>query len=687
VSTEAGLDVTHYNDAKGQFRLLETMGSGVGLIDFDGDGWLDVFVAQGAPIPRDEADRDPSARLYRNNRDGSFDDVTNRAGVAFRGFGQGVAVGDYDADGFDDLFVAGFGGSALYRNRGDGTFADVTDAAGVRGSGWPSSCAFADLDADGDLDLYVVHYLHNTIDAEGRPTVDCKDAAGRKGYCPPQAFRPEPDVLYRNNGDGTFTDASEPSGVAALAGNGLGLAIADFDDDGRLDVFVADDQTPNLLWHNLGGLGFEEVAMQWGVSLSDSGEPRAGMGVAFGDYDDDGRDDLLVTNFYEEPNTLYRNVAPGLFQDATTAARLTVPSRGMLGFGTAFLDPDNDGRLDLFVANGHINDVRSLGIPYAMPPQFFRNLGGRFAEVSSGCGPYFEGRWLGRSAAVGDLDNDGDADVVVTHLGRHPALLRNDTPNAGHFLSLRLAGKAGAWSAVGTRVRATIGDRTLTRTVASGTSYLATSDLRILLGLGECSKVDLLELRWPSGAIQAFEHVPADQFLEIREGESLRPQRIEGREPSGDSASLRDRDDPRQELPESDPAADLVTLRAGREDDEAVKRRTDLALLDLLADSGCLHLLQREGLLAGQLLGLGPLHIDPQLSHLPRVGVLAEHRQLSPGLLDGDFGLLDVEPVGFDLSLRHHVLLAHRLGPLEPFPGARQLGLSHRAFGLQGLEL
>jgi hypothetical protein len=462
VSHEAGLTIPHFKAADGRFRLVETMGSGVGLIDFDRDGWLDLFVAQGAPIPRDPSWSESSARLYRNQRDGTFADVTERAGVGFNGFGQGVAVGDYDGDGFDDLFVAGFGGSALYRNRGDGTFTDVTVAAGVGGAGWPSSCAFADLDADGDLDLYVVHYLARTVDAGGNPTVNCNDAKGGIGYCPPLAFEPEADVLYRNNGDGTFTDLSLESGIASKAGNGLGL---------------------------------------------------------------DGRDDLLVTNFYEEPNTLYRSLAPGLFEIATAPAQLSVPSRGVLGFGTGFLDFDSDGDLDLFVANGHINDVRVLDIPYAMPPQLFRNDGGRFAEVSDAAGPYFRGAWLGRAAAFGDLDNDGDTDVVVTHIGRPPALLRNDTEARGHFLSIRLVGTG----AVGARVTAHVGGRTLVRTVAAGTSYLASNDPRVLLGLGESSRVDRLEVRWPSGRSQTFEDLSSDAFLELAEGGEPRPQAIEAR--------------------------------------------------------------------------------------------------------------------------------------------------------------
>jgi hypothetical protein len=516
IAAEAGLTQPHFNAADGRFRLVETMGSGVGLIDFDDDGRLDIFVAQGCPLPLDPEQRQHVSRLYRNRGDGRFYDVTDAAGVAFHGYGQGVAVGDYDGDGREDLFVAGFERSALYRNRGDGSFEDTTERAGVAGSGWPTSCAFADLDHDGDLDLFVVHYLANTVDADGAPTVSCNATPGHLGYCPPGVFAPEPDVLYRNNGDGTFTDVSEESGIAAVAGNGLGLAIADFDDDGKLDVFVANDQSPNFLYHNQGGLRFEETALGWGLAYNESGQVRAGMGVACGDYDDDGRTDLLVTNFYEEGDTLYRNVGPWDFQVTTSRARLAAPSRRVLGFGVGFLDADLDGRLDLLAANGHINDVRPLGMPYAMPPQLFHNRGdGRFAEVTATAGDYFRGQWLGRAAAFGDLDDDGDPDAVITHLGRPPALLRNDTPREGHFLSIELRANGLGRRPIGARVTAFAAGRRIVRELAGGTSYQASGDPRLPIGLGGAPRVERLEVRWPSGRVQVWEDVAADRSYRI----------------------------------------------------------------------------------------------------------------------------------------------------------------------------
>jgi hypothetical protein len=518
IHEKAGLTEPHFNAADGRFRLVETMGSGVALIDFDGDGWLDVYTLQGCTLPYHPGSKEHTARLYRNHRDGTFTDVTARAGVGFNGYGQGVAAGDYDGDGHLDLYVSAMGTGALYRNRGDGTFTDVTERAGVAGGGWATSCAFADLDNDGDLDLYVCHYLADTIDAEGHATVRCNATPGHIGYCPPDAFAAEPDVLYRNNSDGTFTDVSADSGIAAARGKGLGVAIADLDDDGQLDVFVANDQTPNLLWRNLGGLKFEDVAVSWGVAYSETGQLRSGMGVAAGDYDGDGRLDLLVTNFYEEGDTLYRNAGPGDFQVTTTRARLTAPSRGTLGFGTTFLDVDRDGRLDLFVANGHLNDVRPLGMPYRMPPQLFWNDGkGAFLDLSSESGDYFQGHWLGRGAAVGDLDNDGDEDIVVTHVKDPPAVLRNDTTKHGHFLSVTLRPRRGAGPCVGARVVAEVASRRLVRFLAGGTSYLSANDSRILIGVGDASRIDRLEIRWPSGKIHAYTNVEVDQFVQARE--------------------------------------------------------------------------------------------------------------------------------------------------------------------------
>lgn len=521
-SIAAGVTQPYVNGADGQFRLVETMGSGAGLIDYDRDGWLDLYVLQGRPLPEDGQPATTTARLYRNQRDGSFRDVTEAANVGFHGYGQGVAVGDYDGDGHDDLFAAGFGRSALYRNSRSGRFEDVTVKAGLHETGWASSCAFADLDGDGDLDLYVVHYLADTVDSLGNPTARCNATPGKLGYCPPDAFRPEGDHLYKNNGDGTFTDVSAESGIGRVAGNGLGLAIADLDDDGRLDIFVANDRTPNLCFHNQGGLRFEETALAWGLAYNEAGQLRAGMGVAAGDADGDERLDLLVTNFYEEGVTLYLNKAPRRFQVGTAQARLLSPTRGRLGFGVGFLDADLDGDLDLFIANGHVNDARSLNIPYKMSAQLLQNMGDcRYEDVSSHAGPYFQGSWLGRAAAIGDLDNDGDEDVVATHLDRPPALLRNETARTPgtSFLQLSLRGANTSRTAIGARVSLEFGGRVIVRQLVAGTSYLSTSDSgrRLTIGLGRAEKIDRLVIRWPSGKEQVQRNVVVPARLTIDE--------------------------------------------------------------------------------------------------------------------------------------------------------------------------
>jgi hypothetical protein len=498
------------------------MGGGVGLIDYDGDGWLDVYAVQGGQLP-DESRRAPAAqrdRLFRNKGDGSFEDVTAAAGLAALpgGYGHGVSVGDYDNDGRPDLFVTRWRSYALYRNKGDGTFADVTAAAGLGGSrDWPTSAAFADLDGDGDLDLYVCHYT--AWDPVHTPPCPHPNDPNRYGYCVPRSIEAKPDHVFRNDA-GRFVDVSGPSGVAAADrdGRGLGVVAVHLDDDDRIDLFVADDMTANLLFRNRGGLRFEESAADSGVATNAEGGYLAGMGIACGDLDGDGRADLAVTNFYGESTTFYRNLGAGQFADQTSAIGLTAPTRHVLGFGIAFFDADNDGRLDLAQANGHVNDYRP-SIPMAMPAQLFLGDVGRLDEVSDSAGACWQVPRVGRGLAVGDLDNDGRMDLLIVGSGQPLAYFHNRGP-ARHFITLQLEGAAPRSNrdAVGARVSLTAGGRRQVAQRVGGGSFLSAQDHRLHFGLGEATRVESVEVRWPSGRVDRYTGLPADAAYLLREG-------------------------------------------------------------------------------------------------------------------------------------------------------------------------
>ncbi|MGE3819268.1 MAG: FG-GAP-like repeat-containing protein [Isosphaeraceae bacterium] len=517
VAARSGLTFTYDSGSTEDLFIGDTMGGGVGLIDADGDGRLDVYFVNGCALPVDPKSPPAPNRLFRNQGDGTFTDVTDAAGVGGVGYGMGCAVADYDADGDADLFVTGLGSTVLYRNDGDGTFTDVTDAAGVRSDRWTTAAGFADLDGDGDLDLVVVTY----VDANPNDVRDCRDADGQRIHCPPGKFPAWADHLFRNDGDGTFTDVAREAGLDAPDGRGLGLAIADLDDDGKLDLYVANDASPDFLYRNLGGLRFEEVGASSGASSNGDGLSTASMGVVAEDLDDDGRLDLFHTNFRNEANTLLRNLGAGQFVDATAAAGLDAPSRPFTGFGAAAFDADADGRIDLFVTNGHVDDQPRIGQPMAQPPQFYRGTpGGRFQVVeASPPGGYFARRFVGRGAAAGDLDDDGKVDLVVVHRDGPAALLRNVTPGVGHWLSVRLIGGRSGTSAVGARLSCQADGRTIVRHVTAGTGYLGAHDPRPHLGLGRASVVDVLEVTWPSGLRQRWTNLPADRTITIREGE------------------------------------------------------------------------------------------------------------------------------------------------------------------------
>jgi hypothetical protein len=522
VTATANLAFTHVNGASPDKHLPETMGSGGAFVDLDGDGWVDVVLVDGGSIADPQVARRAQPRVLRNKRDGTFEDVTARSGIRQHGYGMGVCAGDIDNDGDIDLYVTGVGGNGLYKNRGDFTFTDVTASAGVAGSGWSTSCAFGDLDGDGDLDLFVTRYVDLS-----RPQPFCGDErAKRRAYCHPLALPPMSNLVFRNDGQGVFTDVSESTGIAKYRSNGLGVIISDLDGNGFPDVFVANDSLPNFLFVNEGGWRLTEAALQEGISVADDGKARAGMGVDTGDYDGDGLLDLIVTNLDFEMTSLYRNLGKRLFAYATRESGIGPPTRPYVGFGVLLLDYDNDTKLDIAIVNGHVIDNTALfrqGSTHAQPNLLLHNEDGRhFRAVGKLSGNTPDK--VSRGLAAADYDNDGDLDLLVTNNGDRVDLLRNDLPgggNARHALLVQLVARRSAPNGIGARVIATVGSRTLVREVKAGSSYLSQSDTRVHFGLDQADTVQRLEVRWPRGTPEVFANVAANQILTIREGDGI----------------------------------------------------------------------------------------------------------------------------------------------------------------------
>jgi len=525
------VDVTSASGIQFQYRsshtpkkyLLETMGPGVALFDYDNDGRLDIFVVNGAPMS------DPTAkgaipqktgpaywnRLYHQKADGTFEDVTEKAGVQGSGYGMGVAVGDYDNDGFEDLYVTAYGGNKLYHNNGNGTFTDVTEKAGVGGGGWSTSALWVDLDNDGLLDIVVLRYLQWDFD-----DIWCGEhKEGYRAYCHPDYFKPIAPLVYHNDGNGHFTEISQKIGLNK-PGKGLGIALADFDRDGKADLFVANDSMLEFLYHNKGDGTFEEVGLLSQVAADGDGRTFAGMGVDFADYNNDGKPDLIITDLANQRYALYRNDGESLFTYTTITSGMGQATMTHSGWGIRFLDYDNDGWKDLLIAQGHDLDTVELTSPnlhYREPLMLLRNTGSGFVDVSAESGVVFQQPWVGRGLAIGDIDNDGRIDAVATTNDGGLHILHNETQTANHWLTLELIGHKSNRDAIGAEVQLKSTAGLQLATVTTGGSYLSSSDKRVHFGLGSDAKMPLVEIRWPSGIVQTLRDVPADQFLQVDE--------------------------------------------------------------------------------------------------------------------------------------------------------------------------
>src|SRR5215472_15203126 len=526
VAGSAGLRMKNVNGgADTKKYIIETTGSGVAILDYDNDGWPDIFLVNGTTLDAGSEKNPPTSHLFRNNHDGTFSDVTRAAGLESSGWGQGACVGDYDNDGFDDLYVTYYGKNRLYHNERNGTFKEVAASAGVAGDGkaWGSGCAFVDYDRDGKLDLFVANYVSFDIKSAPKPGEGMMCVwKGTPVMCGPRGLPSSPNILYHNLGGGKFADVSQAAGIRKTNGHYcLSVSTLDYDDDGWPDIYVACDSTPSILYHNLGNGTFVDVAAEAGVAFDEDGREQAGMGSTVGDYDNDGHPDIFKTNFSDDASSLYHNNGDGTFSSTISEAGLRFNTR-FLGWGTMFMDVDNDGRLDILSVNGHVYpevDTAHLGSSYKEPRLLYWNLGdGKFKDVSQQCGPGCTEPQSSRGLAIADLWNDGRLSAVVNDMNGEPVLLVNEARNENHWLGVITRGTKSNRDGIGAKVTVFIGEQKFVEEVRSGSSYISSNDLRLHFGLGSRRNVSRIEVRWPSGNSEAFPGVDADRFVTLIEG-------------------------------------------------------------------------------------------------------------------------------------------------------------------------
>ncbi len=549
VTHAAGIDFHLTCGGKEKLYILETQCGGAAALDYDNDGWMDILLVDGSTIEDFKSGKCHPPRLYHNNHDGTFTDVSAKSGLNFCGWGYGVAVGDFDNDGWDDVYITGFNHSALYRNNHDGTFTDVTAKAGVANAGrWGTSAAFGDYDNDGNLDLYVANYVD--LDINNLPQFGNGAFCQYRGIpvnCGPRGLKGARDRLYHNNGDGTFTDVTEKLGIDKDSYYGLGVLWLDYDKDGCLDLYVANDSSPSLLYHNNCKGGFTEVGAEAGVAYSNDGLEQAGMGIDSADYDRDGWPDIVKTNFSDDDNNLYHNDHNGEFTDVAGPSGFGPISNPYLGFGAKFLDYDNDGWPDIFIANGHVDpqvEGQSFGVGYAERPFLFHNLGsqsvadksksktGKFEEVGEKPGGALAKKYVGRAALIADFWNRGRQDLLMTSLDSSPVLLRNEVPSPGHWLQIKTIGTKSNRDGFGARIEITVAGSVQYAEVRAGSSFESSSDPRLHFGLGTATKVDAIVVRWPSGQADKIGSEPADQEIIVQEGRGVIERKHESHSPA-----------------------------------------------------------------------------------------------------------------------------------------------------------